>query len=124
MQKEVWMGIAASAAETRVLAMDGPSVTLLKARLCREPAHPRALATLLEALALWQGSRVRAALCVDDALLSRDSGLYHGAFDFGGPLYSIDWVPGPLARRRRVRDVRGMGDFADLRQLLLFEVAR
>lgn len=124
MQEAIWMGIGASATETRVLAMAGPSATILKARLSREPAHPRALATLLEALALWQGSYVRAALCADDALLSRDSSLYHGAFDFGGPLYSIDWVPGPLARRRRVRDVRGMGDFADLRQLLLFEVAR
>jgi hypothetical protein len=42
------MGISAGATETRVLAMDGPSTTILKARLSREPSHPRALATLLE----------------------------------------------------------------------------
>jgi hypothetical protein len=120
----VWIGIAASRTETRVLAMAGPSATILKARLSREPSHPRALATLLEAIALWQGTQVRAALSADDAQLSRDSSLYHAAFDFGGPLYSVDWVPGPLARRRRGSDVRGMGAFADLRQLLLFEVAR
>lgn len=118
------MGISASATETRVLAMDGPSNTILKARLSREPSHPRALATLLEAVALWQGSRVRAALCADSEQLSSESSLYHAAFDFGGPLYSIDWVPGALVRRRRTRDVSGMGPFADLRQLLLFEVAR
>jgi hypothetical protein len=118
------MGISASATETRVLAMAGPSTTILKARLSREPSHPRALATLLEAVALWQGSRVRAALCADNEQISCASSLYHAAFDFGGPLYSIDWVPGPLARRRRTRDVSGMGPFADLRQLLLFEVAR
>lgn len=124
MEESIWMGISASMAETRVLAMRGPSETILKARLGREPSHPRALATLLEAVALWQGTRVRAALCADDERLTRESNLYHGAFDFGGPLYTVDWVPGPLARRRRHRDVRGMGPFADLRQLLLFEVAR
>lgn len=124
MQETIWMGISASATETRVLAMAGPSATLLKARLSRDPSHPRALATLLEAVAMWQGTRVRAALCADDERLSRDSSLYHAAFDFGGPLYSVDWVPAPLGRRRRTRDLQGMGQFADLRQLLLFEVAR
>jgi hypothetical protein len=124
MEQSIWTGISAGATETRVLAMAGPSTTILKARLSRDPSHPRALATLLEAIALWEGSRVRAALCADDEQISRDSSLYHAAFDFGGPLYSVDWVPGLLARRRRRRDVSGMGPFADLRQLLLFEVAR
>lgn len=118
------MGISSNATETRVLAMAGASDTILKARLGREPSHPRALPTLLEAVALWQGARVRAALCAGDRPPSCDSNLYRAAFDFGGPLYSVDWVPGPLARRRPVRDVRGMGEFADLRQLVLFEVAR
>lgn len=124
MQDSIWMGIAPSTTETRVLAMAGANATILKARLRADPAHPRALTTLLEAVALWQGSQVRAALCADARLPSCDCNLYRGAFDFGGPLYTVDWVPGPLARRRRVRDVGGMGEFGDLRQLLLFEVAR
>jgi hypothetical protein len=124
MDESIWMGISPSKGETRVLAMAGASETILKARLRLDPAHPRALATLLEAIALWQGSRVRAALCAGAQPPSCGSNLYREAFDFGGPLYSVDWVPGPLVRRRRVRDLSGMGEFADLRQLLLFEVAR
>jgi hypothetical protein len=61
----IWMGIAPSREATRVVAMSGPSSTILKAQLARDPKHPRALATLLEAVALWQGQPVRAALCAD-----------------------------------------------------------
>jgi hypothetical protein len=54
-----------------------------------------------------------------------DSSLYHEAFaDFGGPLYSVDWVPAVDRARRRHRDIEGVGQFADLRQMLIAEVAR
>jgi hypothetical protein len=44
--------------------------------------------------------------------------------DFGGPpLYEIEVVTAGRRRRRRDR-LDGMGEFGDLRQLLLFEVAR
>jgi hypothetical protein len=46
------MGISPGPQGTRVIAMAGSSVTILKARLSREPSHPRALPTLLEAIAL------------------------------------------------------------------------
>jgi hypothetical protein len=53
-----------------------------------------------------------------------DSSIYREAFvDFGGPLYTLDWVAA-VRDRRRHRDVRGVGNFSDLRQLVLFEVAR
>lgn len=57
------MGISPGPQGTRVIAMAGPSETILKARLSRQPSHPRALPTLLEAIALWQGVQVHAALC-------------------------------------------------------------
>ena len=38
----IWMGIAPGPTATRVLAMHGASETILKARLRRDPAHPRA----------------------------------------------------------------------------------
>ena len=121
---DIWMAIAPEQHSTRVIAMAGPSETILKARLLPSPAHPRALATLLEAVALWQGTRVRAALCAAERDGASDTSLYREAFtDVGGPLYTLDWVPGPRERRRH-RDVRGVGAFADLRQLVLFEVAR
>lgn len=121
--ESIWMGVAPRAAATRILAMHGPSETLLKAVLRGEPAHPRALATLLEALALWQGTPVRAVLCADDQAPSCDSTLWRAAWDEGGPLYSITWVPG-VDRPRRQRSISGVGDFRDLERVLVWEAAR
>lgn len=121
----IWMGIAPGPTGTRVLAMEGPTDTILKARLTRSPSHPRAMATLLEAVALWQGRRVRAALCADDMRHGFDSCLFHETFaDAGGPLYSLEWIPARERARRARRDLAGMGHFADLRDLLVAEVAR
>ncbi len=119
------MGISPGLRDTRVIAMTGPSDTILKARLARRPSHPRALPTLLEAIALWQGAQVRAALCAADQDGVSDSSLYRDAFaDFGGLLYTLEWVPSAALDRRRRRDIRGIGDFADLRRLLTGEGAR
>jgi hypothetical protein len=122
--ESIWMGIAPSSDATRVIAMAGPSDAILKARLSRDPKHPRALGTLLEAMALWQGQPVRAALCADGSALSSDSNLYREAFlDDGGALYSVVWVPGG-ARRRRPSGLCGLGEFRDLERLVIEEVAR
>ncbi len=118
------MGISPGPRDTRVIAMTGSHETILKARLSRQPSHPRALATLLEAVALWQGLQVRAALCATERDGGSDSSLYREAFaDFGGPLYTLEWVPAAALGRRR-HGIRGVGDFADLRRLLMTEVAR
>ncbi|MCI0345810.1 MAG: hypothetical protein L0221_10270, partial [Chloroflexi bacterium] len=77
----------------------------------------------LEALALWQGVPVRAAVVVDGKDGSSATRLSLDGFaDFGGPpLYTLEFVHG---RRRRHRDdLDGLGRFHDMRQLLLFEVA-
>ena len=122
----IWMGISPGAQSTRVLAMAGASDTILKARLSRSPSHPRAMTTLLEAIALWQGRPIRAALCADAQCDGSETSLYRETFaDVGGPLYTLDWIPAPeRGRRAHRRDISGMGAFADLRQLLLDEVAR
>ncbi len=122
--KDIWMAVAPGSQGARVIAMAGPTETILKARLLRTPSHPRAMATLLEAVAMWQGSKVRAVLCVPAEDEPCDSDFYQEVFtDFGGPLYSLDWVRARRGRRRH-RDLPGVGDFADLRQTLAFEVAR
>ena len=119
------MGISPGPCNTRIIAIAGASDTILKARLSRQPSHPRALATLLEAIALWQGVQVRAALCAADKDGASDSSLYRDAFvDFGGPLYTLDWIPAAALVPRRRHDIRGVGDFADLRRLLVEEGAR
>jgi hypothetical protein len=73
--ESIWMGISPSPTATRVIAMSGPGETILKAQLATDPKHPRALGTLLEAVALWQGLPVRAALCVGSRAGSCDSNL-------------------------------------------------
>lgn len=122
--RTIWIGISPRPEGTRVLATAGAETTLLKARLAPRPSHPRALTTLLEAIALWQGVRVRAALAVGDQASGCGTSL---CGDFVGdehtPLYELDIVP-DLRHVRRRDELGGMGDFRDLRQLLLFEVAR
>jgi hypothetical protein len=121
----IWMGIAPGPTSTRVLAMHGASETILKARLLRDPAHPRAFATLLEAIALWQGLPVRAAIAADDEPTSYVSSLCRSPFSEVGvePLFSVDWVP-VAGRKRRRPGIAGMGRFHDLERLLVGEVAR
>ena len=121
--RSIWVGIYPRPHETRVLAMAGPNEVLLKARLSTEARHPRALQTLLEALALWQGEPVRAALCVDERAGGCGTSLCRDWFaDEVTPLYTLDVVP--VHRRRRRDGLGGMGDFGDLRRLVIREVAR
>ena len=124
--ESIWMGIAPSATSTRVLAMAGVHDTILKARLSRSPAHPRAMTTPFEAIALWQGLPIRAALCADERQGGSDSSLFRETFgDAGGLLYTLTWTPAPArGRRARRHDITGMGEFADLRDVLIAEVAR
>ena len=121
----IWVAIHPRRGETRVLATAGSEQTLLKARLGYTPQHPRALATLLEALALWQGAEVRAALVVAEAVAPCVGDLWPGVFaDFGQrPLYSLEVVDG--RRRPRPRDgLPGLGEYRDLRRILREAVAR
>lgn len=122
--QSVWMGIAPGQQMTRVIAMAGANETILKAQLASDPKHPRALATLLEAVALWQGQPVRAALCADGRGFSCDSTICREAFlDDGDSLYRIVWVPAGAHRQRRHR-LHGLGNFRDLERLVVAEVAR
>lgn len=121
----IWMGIAPGPTATRVLAMHGASETILKARLRRDPSHPRALATLLEAIALWQGMHVHAALAADDEPTSYGSSLCQSPLTDKGvdPLFTVDWVP-VAGRRPRREGSAEMGGFHDLERLLIEGVSR
>ena len=124
--RSIWMGIDPREDETLVLATAGPSKTLLKARLSPRAMHPRAVPTLLEALALWEGAPVRAALCVDVKDPSAATRLSLDAFaDFdASPLYQLEFVRRPRRQSPPADHIAGMGDFRDVKQLLLWEVAR
>jgi len=121
----LWVAIDSRSEETRILVTSGPKETVLKARLSSTAQHPRAVPTLLEALAMWHGMPVRAAVVVDDQEGSSATRLKLGWLaDFAGePLYTLKFVDG--RKRRHHRDpLDGLGQFHDLRQLTMFEVAR
>ena len=71
--RSLWVAIDSRCDETRVLATAGPKETVLKARLSATAQHPRAVPTLLEALALWQGMPVRAVIVAGDRDGSSDA---------------------------------------------------
>lgn len=123
----IWMGLWPNAQVTRVLAMRGPSETILKARLPLRPSSGRAVTALLEAVALWEGRPVRAVLVADESSTSSCSTtLYRDTFEIFGDrtaLYEFEWVPHVPARRRRDA-LGGMGSFVDLERLLAHTVAR
>jgi hypothetical protein len=108
--------------------MRGPSDTILKAHLSLRPSSARAVTALLEALALWEGTKVRAALVADESsTTSSPTTLYHDTFAIYGDetsLYDLEWVSRVPARRRRRDALSGMGSFRDLERLLSATVAR
>ena len=121
----IWMAIHPRRSGTRVLATVGVQQTLLKAQLHTSPHHPRALPALIEAVALWQGSQVRAALVADERADTSGTNLFTDCFDVvePTPLYQLAIVGG-VTRQGRRDELRGLGDFRDLRRLLVEEVAR
>lgn len=120
---ELWAIIDTRRSFPRILVTEAGREPILKARMTGHPQHAKALATFLEALSLWEGRPVRAALIVgerDGCDLSR----YHDFFAAPDrtPMYSIDYIH-PAGARRRDR-IKGMGKFCDLKSLLVSEVAR
>jgi hypothetical protein len=78
--------------------------------------QPRAVTTLLEALALWADTRVRVVLCAD----ATASTYWLGLTDARGcgarsVFYEVEVVA--LRDKRRATQVHAFGDFEQLRQL-------
>lgn len=119
MSTRVYVGFSKDGSEVKMMATVGRA-TVLKARFSSTPSHPRAFQWLLEALALWEGQRVHAVLCVDGAVDAYGRDILRDWFpDFGSALYTIEWTD--RETRRTPRDgLQGLGDFSDLRQLRLF----
>ena len=118
----LWMGVRVGPTLARVLAQEGP-IPILKARLPEAPQHPRALETLAEGLALWYGRPLYVALGVaaEDALCVTPR--WHATVDglTRTPLVTIDLVIGRPRPPRGGEGLGGLGDFADVRQVQLWE---
>jgi hypothetical protein len=99
----------------RLLMTDPERNEVLKAALPPYPQHPRALLTLLEALALWAGHPLTAAISAAPSVDRRCAEAL-----FGDGLVPLDSalvrfeVVGPTPRRRTLA---GVGDFRQLRLL-------
>jgi hypothetical protein len=124
--QSIWMAVRPTPSSAQLLAMQSPWDAIFKAKLRANPSHPRALPFLLEALALWQGSRVHAALFADESPIGCATSHYPDLFVDPGdtPLYTLDWVPVVRPRRRRRDELTGIGDFRDLQQRLLEQALR
>jgi hypothetical protein len=112
--------IAPSATRTRVLVTEG-SDELLRAVLPSpsQLRHERATTTFLEGLALWLNAKLRVVLSVD----AKEAGFCLGLTDELGvgvrSLFFDVEVRDRRVRQRPGRRIRGVADFADLRQLRL-----
>jgi hypothetical protein len=98
--------------QAQMLVTDPALGDLLKARLPMNPSHPRALLTLLEGIALWQGRPIVVAISANDPSCSSiDSRL------FGDELWPGEsaLVHFEVALRGCRRRLPGLGDFRALR---------
>jgi hypothetical protein len=107
-----------SSSRTRMLLTHGPD-ELLRAVLPPPPSmyRERAVPMLLEGLAQWVDAPIHVVLSVD----ARDASFCLGLTDemgcgTHGLFYKVEVVERGVPRRRGAR-IRGIGDFADLRQL-------
>jgi hypothetical protein len=112
--------IIPSSTRTRVLVSHGPD-ELLRAILPPPSSvhHERAAVALLEGLSLWLDAKLHVVLSVDEPeagfclALTDEMGLGTRSVFFDVEVHDR------RARRQRGQRIRGIGDFADLRQLYL-----
>lgn len=102
---------------TKVLVRLDDDEVLKAVLLTPRAPHPRALPTLLEAMALWYQTPVHAVLCATDEASWCRLGLLDDL------CLSADTVHYTVELRQRERERRqriaGLGSFDDLRQLVL-----
>ena len=109
--------------ETRLLVMAGRDEVMRAILGPMTASHPRAAATLLEGLSLWHQQALSVVLCADvEATLSATRML--DALGFGVKNVHYDVEVALRAHRGQGRRIRGLGNFADLRQLCLEGVMR
>ena len=116
--KSTWtVTIRCTNRDMKLLVTEGGD-DLLKARLGPRPCHPRALMTLCEGLALWQGAPLHAVVSADDDAQDCFERIFYAGdlLEPRSPLVVLEHRL-PRARPRRGIRGRGLGDFRQLRLL-------
>ena len=128
----LWMEIVPGPELTQVRVQKGPHRTLLRARLPHSPSDPRAVAMLCEAVALWCGTKVCAALVVEGPDIFCGTRPWLNTFDTltRPPRYDVHFVSTacPVRGRRdrdhaRVENAAELGSYRALRRRVFAEVA-
>lgn len=124
MGSNLWMGIIPGPVTTRVMVQDSPYHTLLRARLPHAPVHPRAVETLCEAVAIWCGRSLTAAIAVEGPETSCDMKPWLDTVETitRPPLFKIHLVACGMSARDR--DRLELSDLRALRRMVLSGEAR
>lgn len=97
----------------RMLVVEPPGSDVLKARLTCRPCHPRALLTLLEGLALWNGRPLSTVISAESSCVGRSTGTIFGDELWPGESPLVRFEGAASQGCRAV--LRGLGDFRALR---------
>ena len=120
---EVWTLIDIRRPVPRILVTHGSQQPMLKAIMTGPPHHVRAMGAFLQALSMWEGRAVRAALVVDKG----DGCVVNRYLDFATmaertPMYSIEYITAPYLNESKRSEE--MDQFRDLKELLRSEVGQ
>lgn len=120
MSNPLWMSIEPVGSEVRMMLAAPAASTVMKARLPNPPAHPRAVISLLEAIALWYGRPLRAVIDADAEDVRRHPERWATLLGDAPDLaVAVEWVAVPRIKKKD-RYLTPMGDFASARQLVSF----
>ena len=120
MSLPLWMSIEPVGSETRLMLTTPAHGTALKARLPPTPSHGRAVITLLESIALWYGTPLRAVVDADASDVRRRPEQWAALLgDAPSVAVNVEWVGVP-ARRRKDPFLASMGELSHARQLVRF----
>jgi len=117
----LWMAIEPRETETRLQLTEAGRGPTLRGRLPVVPAHPKALAHLLQALSDWYGRPLAAVLDADaQDVLARPTFYARMLGDLDGARIRVQWAR-PLRKAfRRDRYLGALGDFRRARELVTF----
>jgi hypothetical protein len=115
MHEPITVTVRATSVQTEILVKAGPDEMMIARLGAPSFADKRALAALMEALAIWFQSRIYVVLCAASEEVASSTGLVDGLGCGLGMLHFEVDVVLPGDRRPGVR-LRGLGNLRELRR--------